>query len=142
MTNQKIACPCYVRACNVFDNNICIAHLYEVRNDAGEKNWCIEPVWEVLDKQEDPYVTGVDLRLHKDIYVRDGVPAIITERCWDRRRPDIRYLLDYVGLINYDEYEIVCRMHGYCVNNPYTVERSFECKFKELEGTKLWNLYQ
>ena len=59
----------------------------------------------------------------KQIFYADKISRfkfgeILKLRCWDEKRPDIKELLNAIGLENYNPYEICKKTHGRMVQDP------------------------
>lgn len=49
---------------------------------------------------------------HSEKITRFELGEILTDRCWDKNRPDINEIMTLIGLHEYNPYEICKRTHG------------------------------
>jgi len=95
---------------------------------SGESSWVIKPIWSNWDKAKElgipGWISGIDMDLRKDEYVRRYTPYFVTQRVISDKRPEVREVLDKLNLPGYDIFEILCRTHGVCGDDDYYVSRT------------------
>ena len=121
--NTRIPCVCSVRTANMIYNGYIIGTISEEKNDAGEFDWVIKINWENWEKSGHPFISGIDVDLRLDEYIRTYEPAFVTQRTIPDGRADLPYWLEKLGLTWNDKFEFMVRNHGRCGNNDITVER-------------------
>lgn len=121
--NTRIPHICSVRTANMVYNGYVIGTISEERNDAGEFDWVIRMDWDNWMKSGHPQVSGIDMDLRLDEYIRTYIPAFVTQRTIPDGRADLPYWLEKLGLTWNDRFEFMVRNHGLCGNNDITVER-------------------
>ena len=121
--NTRIPCICSVRTANMVYNGYIIGTISEEKNDAGEFDWVIKMNWENWEKSGHPMISGIDVDLRLDEYIRTYIPAFVTQRTIPDGRADLPYWLEKLGLTWNDRFEFMVRNHGLCGNNDITVER-------------------
>ena len=85
----------------------------------------IRPDYEQL-KKTPVDITGIDLDLHLDEYIRTYVPEFVDRRTIPDTRDRLYEELAEVGLTWNDRFEFMCRLHGRCGGSRITVERMEE----------------
>lgn len=121
--NTRIPCICSVRTANMIYNGYVIGTISEETNDAGEFDWVIQINWENWEKSGKPQVSGIDMDLRLDEYIRTYVPLFVDERTLPDTRDGLYEVLDKIGLTWNDRFEYMCRTHGRCGPSNITVER-------------------
>lgn len=124
--NTRISNICYVRSANMLYKGYVIGVVSEEKNDAGEFDWVIKMNWENWEKAGKPAVSGIDLDLRLDEYIRTFIPAFVTERTLPDNRVNLKEELAAKGMIWNDRFEFMCRNHGSCGKNDILVERLWE----------------
>lgn len=124
--NTRVPCICIVRTAKMMFKGHCIGLVSEERNDAGEFDWVIRPNWEVLDSIEPIQISGIDMDLRLEEYIRTYVPVFIEQRTLPDTRDGLYEELERVGLNYNDRFEFMCRTHGLCGNNDITIDRLTE----------------
>lgn len=120
--NTRVPCICSSRSANMIHDGVVIGVITEERNDAGEFDWVIKPNWENIDKHP-IQISGIDMDLRLDEYVRSYIPSFVEERTLPDNRDGLYEELERVGLTYNDRFEFMCRNHGLCGKNNITVER-------------------
>ena len=120
--NTRIPCICSIRTARIIYHNREIGTISEEVNDAGEYDWVIRPNYDNLNKDWIE-ISGIDLDLHLDEYIRTYIPAFVTERTLPDNRENLREELAKVGLDYNDRFEYMCRTGGRCSKNEILVER-------------------
>ena len=121
--NTRIPCICSVRTANMIYNGYVIGTISEETNDAGEFDWVIQINWENWEKSGKPQVSGIDMDLRLNEYIRTYVPLFVDERTLPDTRDGLYEVLDKIGLTWNDRFEYMCRTHGRCGPSNITVER-------------------
>lgn len=121
--NTRIPCICQVRTANMIYNGYIIGTISEEKNDAGEFDWVIRIDWENWEKSGKPQVSGIDMDLRLDEYIRTYIPSFVDERTLPDNRDGLWEELDALGLNYNDRFEYMCRTHGICGPSRITVER-------------------
>ena len=121
---ERVPCITSVRRANICWQGTPIAIISEERNDAGETDWVIAPIWEEYDKYPNS-IAGTDKGTRKSEYIfgYGEIPGFINQRVPPKERENIREVLDEIGLDYYDIFEYMCRTHGITGTSPLTVER-------------------
>lgn len=95
---------------------------------SGEADWVFTPIWENIDwfaqHGKCIIIPGIDLSLRKSEYVRRFLPSFVEKRVISKRREDCRELLDELYMNVYDPFEMMCRTHGICGDDPYYISRA------------------
>lgn len=118
------------RVCYIMFRDYPIATLtHEYSSISGEFDWVIAPIWENWDKCLKEYgvyvdIAGIDDTLHRKEYIRAYNPEFVTQRTRPECRPDLRELLDQIGLRSNDLFEVMCRTHAVCGNDDLYVSRT------------------
>lgn len=68
-------------------------------------------------------ITGIDLDLHKEEYIRRYVPEFVDRRTLSDVRPDLQENLERLGMDWNDRFEFMVRNRGRCGGSQITVER-------------------
>lgn len=121
--NTRIPCICSVRTANMIYNGYVIGTISEETNDAGEFDWVIQINWENWEKSGKPQVSGIDMDLRLNEYIRTYVPLFVDERTLPDTRDGLYEVLDKIGLTWNDRFEYMCRTHGRCGPSNIMVER-------------------
>lgn len=92
-----------------------------------EYQYIITPYWDVIDGLDSEIFQGIpgiamELRLEK-YYRVNREPVFITERSPEKKREDLRELLETAGLDHYDRFEWLIRTPLRCGNDNLIVER-------------------
>lgn len=120
--NTRVPCICQVRTAKMMYDGVCIGTISEEQNDAGEFDWVIRPDYDALDKHPIS-ITGINLDLHLDEYIRTYVPEFVDRRTLPDNRDRLFEELSEVGLTWNDRFEFMIRHHGICGGSQITVER-------------------
>jgi len=68
--NTRIPCICRVRTATMFYKGYAIGTISEESNDAGEFDWVIRVDWENWRKAGKVQISGIDMELELDEYIR------------------------------------------------------------------------
>ena len=79
--------------------------------------WEDEVISNVHIESSEVMVERYNLNPFKQIFYSDRIPRfmfgeILRSRCWDEKRPDIKELLNLIGLEEYNPYSICLKTHG------------------------------
>ena len=82
-----------------------------------ETYWKNEKTATVRLDEKYAYITRYTTHPVKQIFYADKITrfefgGILQDRCWDEKRPDLKQLLAYIGLKEFNPYEICKRTHG------------------------------
>ena len=121
--NSRVPCICTVRTAKMLYEGKVIGTISEEKNDAGEFDWVIRPNWSVLDTIKGVAISGIDMDLRLEEYIRSYIPAFVDERTLPDTRDGLYEELEKLGLTWNDRFEYMCRTHGLCGINRVTVER-------------------
>lgn len=129
ISTQRIDHIDRVRTAYIMLRDIPLATLSEEYSSInGDSDWVIRPIWENCEKAKSlglfVDIAGIDLSLHKDEYVRRGVPSFIKQRVIPEGRSDLPVLLKNIGLDENDLFEVLCRSHGICSMDDNYVSRT------------------
>lgn len=100
-----------------------IGTISEETNDAGEFDWVIRVNWKNWEKAGKAQISGIDMDLRLEEYIRTYIPAFVEERTLPDTRDRLYESLQNLGLTWNDRFEYMCRTHGLCGCNDITVER-------------------
>lgn len=91
-------------------------------NECDEEEYVFRVDWEAYDRiKPSAGITGLNMELRKDEYVRDHVPSFIYDTIPPVNRENIKKVLDKYGLKYYDPWELLLATKRY-TNDGYTVE--------------------
>ena len=129
LVNKRVEHIDRIRTAYIMWQDIPIATISEESSSlSGEFDWVIRPIWENFPKTEarghTVNISGIDLSLHKDEYIRRYVPSFVTQRTIPDGREDLYERLESIGLTTNDLFEVMCRTHAPCGNNTYYVSRT------------------
>lgn len=120
--NTRVPCICTVRTANMMYNGYVIGEISEEKNDAGEFDWVIRMNWENWWLSGRPPVSGINMDLGLDEYIRSYIPGFVEQRTLPDNRDGLQEELERVGLTYNDRFEFMCRTKE-CGPSRITVER-------------------
>lgn len=118
-----------IRKAYIFlDNDVICDLFHEYSELSGEFDWIFRIHWDTWDRliAEGKIVdiAGIDDTMRKQFYIRRGFnPSFVTQRTVPEGRDDLFPLLEEIKLTYNDLFEVLCRTHGICGNDPYYVSR-------------------
>ena len=117
-----------VRTAYVMRKGLVLAELtQEFSSLSGDSLWILRPLYENFpEAMADGWlgmISGFDLDVRKEEYVRDFVPAFVTERQPDPRRKDLADVLAEYGMTNFDRFELLCHSYGLATCDELYVSR-------------------
>lgn len=121
--NTRVKCISRIRTAYMLYRGNVIGTISEESNDAGEFDWVIKVDWEAWEKAGKVQISGIDMDLRLDEYVRSYIPAFVEGRTLPDTRDRLYEELLKVGLTYNDRFEYMCRTHGLCGCSNITVER-------------------
>lgn len=77
-------------------------------------------------------IPGIDDTLRKKEYIRRYNPILVTQRTIPDGREDLPQFLKELHLKENDLFEVLCRGHGICGNNPLYISR-YGDEFMDIE---------
>lgn len=131
--NSRVPCICSVRTAKLIYQGYVIGTISEESNDAEEFDWVIRPDWKVIKENNiKVQISGIDMSLELEEYIRSYVPAFVEERTLPEGRERLHEELQAVGLYYNDRFEFMCRTHK-CGCNKIIVDRLTEEEQKEFD---------
>lgn len=121
-----------IRECYIMLRDTAIAKLSEEYNDMdNERDWKIEPNYKAIQRYLDRFgglvdIPGVNLDLGWKEYIRGEDYIFVEQRTLPEghRIQEHIYVLQTLGMVKYDLYEVMCRTHALCADNELYVSRT------------------